>query len=215
MGAGDTAASDIKRDRPDSGASRHGADGRSAGRSVSRVSPLEVEPELGVLLTEREVAEARRFALSATTLKRAANVMGLLSETDAFGAIVLDGLLLQGVHIGQRPSLRLVEPGNVVPITRGTQPLPVVTVSLQAATRSRLALLDRHFLLATQRWPQLGALTYRRAVESSELLAAQLAIAHLPRVDERLMALMWLLADTWGTSRPPASAYAFPLPMTP
>ena len=45
-------------------------------------------------------------------------------------------------------------------------------------------------------------LTYRRAVESSERLATQLAISHLPRVDERVMAVMWLLAEVWGHVTP-------------
>jgi len=184
------------------GRGSHGLDGDRAGRSSSGVSLLEVEPELGPLLTGEEAAEARRFVLPARTVRKGANVIGLVEETDAFGAIVLDGLLLEGVQIGKRPSLRLVDPGRVVPLTRSAPPVPIATVSLRAATRSRIVLLDRHFLVAARRWPQLVALIYRRAVESSEALATQLAISHLSRVDERLMALMWLLADNWGHVTP-------------
>jgi hypothetical protein len=53
-------------------------------------------------------------------------------------------------------------------------------VSVRAARRSRIVLLDRYFLVAAPRWPQLVALTIRRAIESSKPLAVQLAISHLP-----------------------------------
>lgn len=187
--------------RPD-GELPHGSAGQVAGRPSSGVSLLDVEPELRSFLTKEELAEARRIALPVRTMKMGASAIELLQETDAFGAIVLEGLLLHGVQIGERPSLRLVEPSNVVPFTRSTPPLPGATVSLRAATLSRIVLLEGRFLLATRRWPQLAALIYGRALESSERLATQLAISHLSRVDERLMALMWLLADDWGHVTP-------------
>jgi CRP-like cAMP-binding protein len=170
---------------------------RPLGRASS-VSLLEVEPELGPLLAGEQLDQAGRFALPACTVEGGADVIGTLNDTDAFGAIVLDGLLLHGTQIGERPALRLVEPGDVVPFTRDTSAVPLATVSVRAATRSRIVLLDGHFLVAAQRWPQLTALVYRRAGDSSGRLATQLAISHLSRVDERLMSVMWLLADTWG-----------------
>jgi CRP/FNR family transcriptional regulator, cyclic AMP receptor protein len=173
-------------------------DGRGPRQTSSSVSVLEVEPELGAHLAGEQLEQAGSFALPVKTVTRGTNAAEALKETDAFGAIVLDGLLLHGTQIDKRPALRLVEPGDVVPFTRNTQAIPLATVTLRAAARSRLVLLDRHFLVATQRWPLLTALMYRRAVDSSERLATQLAISQLSRVEERLMALMWLLAETWG-----------------
>lgn len=167
-------------------------------RASFGVSVLELEPDLGPLLVGQQLDQAAHFALPARTVRSGASVLEALEGTDAFGAVVLDGLLLHGTQIGKRPALRLVQPGDVVPFTRSTPPVPLATVSVRAATRSRLVLLDGRFLMATQRWPQLSALVYRRALESSEQLTTQLAISHLSRVDERLMSLMWLLAGTWG-----------------
>jgi CRP-like cAMP-binding protein len=174
------------------------ADRQRPGGTASSVSLLEVAPELSSLLVGEQLDEAGRFALPVRTVTSGADVIGALEHTDAFGAIVLEGLLLHGTQIGKRPALRLLEPGDVVPFTRDTPALPLATVSVRAATRSRIVLLDDHFLVATRHWPELAALMYRRAVGSSERLATQLAISHLSRVDERIMALMWLLADTWG-----------------
>jgi hypothetical protein len=37
------------------------------------------------------------------------------------------------------------------------------------------------------------------AAERNERLATQVAICQLPRVEDRLLAIMWLLAESWGT----------------
>jgi len=109
--------------------SSQSADGRRPGRTASSVSLLDVEPELGPLLAGEQFDQAGRFALPARTVMKGTSVIGTLKETDAFGAIVLNGLLLHGTQIGKRPALRLVEPGDVVPFSRGTPALPLATVS--------------------------------------------------------------------------------------
>jgi hypothetical protein len=173
-------------------------EGKRPGRMASSVSLLEFEPELERLLAGEQLDEAGRFVLPVGTVGSGVDVLAKLRDTDAFGATVLDGLLLHGTQIGKRPALRLLEPGDVLPFTRSPPAVPLATASIRAATWSRIVLLDSHFLIATQRWPQLAALVYRRSIESSKRLATQLAISQLSRVDHRVMALMWLLADTWG-----------------
>jgi CRP/FNR family cyclic AMP-dependent transcriptional regulator len=174
------------------------ADGRAAGSSSGSVSLLELEPELGSLLAGEQLDQARRFALPARMVRPATSVIELLREADAFGAIVHEGLLLHGVQIGERRSLRLLGPGDVVPFTPSSPAVPMASVGVRAAMPSWIVLLGSHFLVATHHCPQLASLMYRRAVESSQRLATQLALSHLSRVDERLMALMWLLAEDWG-----------------
>ncbi|MGN6871536.1 MAG: helix-turn-helix domain-containing protein [Solirubrobacteraceae bacterium] len=51
-----------------------------------------------------------------------------------------------------------------------------------------------------------------RAAEQSERAAAHLAIAELPQVDQRLMAMMWLLAEDWGYVTPAGTV--LPLALT-
>jgi hypothetical protein len=48
-------------------------------------------------------------------------------------------------------------------------------------------------------------------LEHSERLATQLAICQPPRVEDRLMALMWLLAEFWGASPSRGQAAALAL----
>ncbi|HTX32414.1 MAG TPA: Crp/Fnr family transcriptional regulator [Solirubrobacteraceae bacterium] len=188
----------------------NGRGGRSAARPTG-VSLLEVEPELEPLLDGEELEQARRFALPSVTLNAGKSVTAVLQATPAFGAVVLDGLLLAGVQIGSRRSLRLLGAGEVIPTQTSDPPTPLSTVTVRTAMRSRIALLDDHFLTAAHRWPRLASLSYRRAIDSSERLATQLAISQLPRVDERLMALMWLLAEDWGHVTPAGIRLRLPL----
>jgi hypothetical protein len=65
-----------------------------------------------------------------------------------------------------------------------------------------VVLLDERYLLATRSWPWLARALHARMSEHARRDRAQLAISHLPRVEDRLMALMWLLADGWGRVTP-------------
>jgi hypothetical protein len=166
--------------------------------TTSRVSLLDVEPELGPLLTAEQRDHAQRFALAMMTVDVDTDVIGLLEDAEAFGAVVLDGMLVESVHVTERASLRLIGPGGVVPAAHPSPGTQLATLIVQAAAPSRLAVLDASFLIASHHWPQLTALLYTRALEHSMSSSIQLAISHLARVEDRLMAVMWLLAEHWG-----------------
>jgi CRP/FNR family transcriptional regulator, cyclic AMP receptor protein len=166
-------------------------------RSRSGVPLLNVLPDLATRLDAEEVERAGRVQLPASDLARGTDVGQALDRRGAFGAIVVDGLLLQSVQIQERPSLTLLGAAALVPFT-SAQGTPLANLRVLALKASRVALLDDRFLFATHRWPQIVVLMYAQAVEQSDRLSAQLAISHLPRVEDRVMAIMWLLADQWG-----------------
>jgi hypothetical protein len=66
------------------------------------------------------------------------------------------------------------------------------------AAPARLALLGSEFLVATRRWPRISIGLHLRMADQADRLAAQLVVCQLPRVDQRLLAMMWLLAESWG-----------------
>jgi hypothetical protein len=163
---------------------------------------LEVEPALGRLLSEEEHRLAERFSLPSVTAARGEDVGGLIDESGDFAALVLVGVLLQAVRIGDQTTLALFGPGGLVPVTRVSSPALMSGGRLVASARTRMALLGEEFLLAARRWTWLTGRLYGRMLEQSERLTAQLAVCQLPRVDERLLAVMWLLADSWGRVTP-------------
>ena len=77
---------------------------------------------------------------------------------------------------------------------------------------TRVALLDARVALATARWPVLAGTLSRRHVRRARSLAFQLAIAQLPRVDDRLLVLLWALAERWGRVSPQGVRLPLALP---
>lgn len=78
----------------------------------------------------------------------------------------------------------------------------VVDSSFRALPGTRLGLLGRELLFAASRWPALVAALQQRLAQQADRLTAQLVICQLPRVDQRLLALLWLLAEAWGRVTP-------------
>ena len=63
---------------------------------------------------------------------------------------------------------------------------------------SSFAVLDRRFAGELARWPEVTAALFERLSERSLRLATTQAISQLTRVDRRLKALLWHLAERWG-----------------
>src|SRR3954454_16826470 len=56
--------------------------------------------------------------------------------------------------------------------------------------------------MAARRWPQLADVVRERLADQLDAAATRAAIIGLRRVDQRLLAMFWLLADRWGRVRP-------------
>lgn len=163
---------------------------------------LDVEPDLARFLSEEQRRGAERFALPLAIAEKDRDVERLLEDADAFGALVLDGLLVQAMSVDAQRTLRLIGPGGIAPVARQPRYIPSQASRVVAATRSELVLLGEDFLFASRRWPWLVDILHARMMEQSERLMTQLAISHLPRVENRLLAMMWLLAEKWGHVTP-------------
>ena len=76
---------------------------------------------------------------------------------------------------------------------------------------TRLAVLDQGLVTRMTPWPQLGVELFSRATRRAHSLAVALAIAHHPRVDDRLLLTLWHLAERWGRVRPEGVGVRLPL----
>lgn len=155
------------------------------------------------LLTSRERAAASRVMLPVHTVESGGSDIGtLLVETRAIGLFVLEGLLFQWLRINDRLTLRLLGPGDLfMPSNEPPAALPMQFACVATAA-TRLAVLDHQALTAARRWPHMTAALLGHMAQQTERVAVQLAIAHLPRIDERLLAIMALLAERWGHVTP-------------
>lgn len=172
-----------------------------------------MEPEFGAQLSavERELA-GRLTVPVVTPPHRQLDLPALLAEHDAFAAVLVDGMLLHRVAIGGQPGMRLLGPGDMLGRSAGPISGLVSGSAYRASGPLRLALLDDRVLLAGTRFPRLFAGLQTRLGDQHERLMAQLVICQLPRVQDRVLAVMWLLAETWG--RVTASGTVLPLVLT-
>jgi CRP-like cAMP-binding protein len=169
----------------------------------ARVRLLEADPDLGRFLTNDELAEARQLAVPVIAFDREETItLGQrLEDQAAFAALLLEGMVLEEMQVGDQVGMRLLGPGDIVSVG-GTQSMLVGEVATRAVPDTQLALLGRELLIATHRWPALLRGLHLRYAQQADRLATQLVICQLPRVDQRLLSLMWLLAESWGRVTP-------------
>jgi CRP/FNR family cyclic AMP-dependent transcriptional regulator len=181
--------------------------------ALDTVRLFEVEPDFERFVAEDDREQLSRLRVPVLELGRGPCALrGALAERGAFGAVVLEGLLIQRLRVGHRSTMYLEGPGDLVGRLGARPSALAVDRGTSAIDGTRLALLGREVLLAIQRYPTLAAGLHTRGAEQVERLAMQLAICQLPRVDDRLLVLLWWLAESWG--RVTAAGTVLPLAMT-
>ena len=183
--------------------------------SPDRVRLLTADPELAeaVPAEEREMAE-RLVVADARRLPRGAWEPDLrrAEGPDGFALLVLSGAITREVVLSGRTSAELVGPGDVLRPSDGADSLVPYEVRWTVNEASDVAVLDERFTMAARRWPGLGRVITDRLLEQGERLAVHVAIAQLGRVELRVLALLWHLADRWG--RVTADGVHLPLRLT-
>jgi CRP-like cAMP-binding protein len=126
-------------------------------------------------------------------------------------ALILEGVICHEVHLGGRVSTQLLGPGDYFrPWQEVDTALPCSTTWACAGNVS-VGVLDDRFLTAARRWPHLVGLVYDRLNDQLDNAARRAAMCGLSRVDDRVLALFWYLADRWGIVRPEGIVIDFPL----
>jgi CRP-like cAMP-binding protein len=143
---------------------------------------------------------------------------GAWSPQDVFGGqeghaggLVLSGIVMETISLAGRCSANLLGPGDIVRVEKSRDtvlPCNSVWTCLGAAA---VAVLDDRFLAAARRWPRLSAVVHDRLADQLDRAMLRTAIVSLPRVEQRVLALFWLLADRWGIVRPGGVAVRLPL----
>src|ERR1044071_7040469 len=61
-----------------------------------------------------------------------------------------------------------------------------------------LECLVTSFVMTARRWPKIVAALFGRLAAQEERREIHRALSQLPRVEDRIHALLWLLAERWG-----------------
>lgn len=116
------------------------------------------------------------------------------------GLLVLDGLLIRDVTVAEARCGELIGPGSLLrPWDESGLDAPMRhEVDWQVIEPVRFAVLDQHFLRVVAHWPPLITALVTRASERAQDLSVMVSIHSLKRVDVRLLAFFWHLADRYG-----------------
>jgi CRP/FNR family transcriptional regulator, cyclic AMP receptor protein len=126
------------------------------------------------------------------------------SVRGGIGLLLLEGLVVRRVGHTGRYGAELLGPGDLMrPWQHDGEDvtLPFDT-TFRVIEQSVFALLDPRFAARAAPFPEIGSALIGRAMQRSRMLVVNMAIAHYPRIDRRLLMLMWHLADRWGRVTP-------------
>jgi CRP/FNR family transcriptional regulator, cyclic AMP receptor protein len=172
-------------------------------RTASMARLLNVDPDLGALLPDTRRQQAHRELIVRThrlpigpwEISRLAG-----AAADHIGLLITDGVLARELIVADQVSTELLGLGDLVrpwqPASRARL-LPVDAV-WSVLSPTTVAVLDRRFAAELARFPEVTATLFDRLSERSMRLATTQAISQLTRVDRRLKALFWHLAERWG-----------------
>ena len=166
---------------------------------------LDADPAFGRHVPDEDLPQARR-ALSVPAAAVPGGRFDLRGVAARHGdnalLFILGGVLARDVCVVDRTTTQLFGPGDVLAAEALDGDCLGSRIGFHAEQPARVALLNGRFHAAARVWPGLCALVQHRLVAQSERLAIQAAILALPRVESRVLAILWHLADLFGNVRP-------------
>jgi CRP-like cAMP-binding protein len=170
------------------------------------VAPLvDLMPELAPGLTPALREQVRAWlAVRVWSLPRGDWPAHAVREDGLMGYLVLDGVLARSVGLGKLAYPELLGRGDLLRPwqTELSGRLGPVEVSWQVLEPCRVAVLDSRFARMVGRWPEIVDELLSRALSRAREMDVHMAIAQLPLLELRLLAVLWHLADRWGEPVP-------------
>ncbi len=128
------------------------------------------------------------------------------------GLLIIDGLMAVDTRVADRTITELLGSGDLLQPPEHQEDEMVACATVWRALRpTRLALLDADFVERVRPWPQILHALFRRAERRSSDLDVLRAISCQPRLEVRLVLLLWHLAARWGRVEPGGFRLALPL----
>ena len=169
---------------------------------------LDEDPDLGRRVGDQTRSDLRTRAV-VPLVKLAPGSCDLANlvpiDEDDLGALILEGLLSRNVLLAGRSFTELVGPEDLLrPRDDLTDPKSLrPSVSWIVMEPTRLAILDQEFARRTAPWlPAMTPVLLQRTVRRARWLTLRLAILETKRIQDRLLLLLWHLADRWGRVQP-------------
>ena len=179
---------------------------------------LDEDPDLAIGLQGSRRSLARRRAVAPVARLDPGPVDFIAAYGSAsgwLGLLVLDGLILEHTTVLGRSRTQVLVAGDVFcPWEIGDDcTLIASTVWFELLTQSRVALLDADFAERVGPWPEIASALVGRADRRAHGHAVSRGLADYPRVDVRIVSLLWELAEKAGVAVADETV-VLPLPLT-
>jgi CRP-like cAMP-binding protein len=120
----------------------------------------------------------------------------------AFGLLLLDGYVLRESPAGPGAVVELLCPGDLLRPWDELALLDELPPRWRILERSTLAVLDRTFAERASRWPSVAVALLERVMRRQRQATLLLEVRALPRVQDRVLAVLWSLAERIGHVTP-------------
>lgn len=171
-----------------------------------RVRVAEALPEIIENLEPAESAQARQKLVADLVVAGTGTWTPTIAanEPGHLGLLVLDGLLARDVILDRPLATELVGRSDLLrPSDRDGRDAPIpFGISWTVLQPTRLAVLDPEFTRTLCQWPSAVEAVLKGASNRAHCLAITMAVSNLRRVDQRLLVLLWYLADRYGRVTP-------------
>lgn len=128
------------------------------------------------------------------------------------GLLLVEGLVAVDTRVADRTITELLGSGDLLQPPEQREDEMVERATMWRALRpARLALLDAEFAERVRPWPQIIHALFRRAERRATDLDLLRAISCQPRLEVRLVLLLWHLAARWGRVEPAGLRLTLPL----
>jgi len=180
---------------------------QAAAAPARTIRLLDYDPALAASLRPERRAEAHASARATLVEvgrgeREAAELNG--GRAVLYGVLLLDGLANRTLVLDDVASSQLLGPGDLVRVIDDDAAKALVLTATRWTVIEPLAVavLDERFLLTVRRWPELVAALFERLAAQEQRREIHHALLQLPRVEDRIHALLWLLAERWGRVTP-------------
>jgi CRP/FNR family transcriptional regulator, cyclic AMP receptor protein len=161
------------------------------------------DPSLsGSLSGARLVAAQRACVAQVISLaRRRAEPRELSMAQPEIGLLMIEGKLVRHVYCGGLSAAELVGPGDLIRPHHAEQAVPQMQVesSWQVVEAARLAILDFDFAKQAESFPEITCALTGKLIERSRAQLIHRVIVQARRVSERVLKLLWYLANRWGS----------------
>ena len=168
-------------------------------------SLVDLDPDLFQGLGPRELGRMREVGAHVVEVGDGRWEPRFSGPDAGLGLLVLDGLMMRTMRLGDEVPTELIGPGDVIrPWATGGDESALLpcTVGWTVLVPARLAVLGRQLALAAADCPGLVTALLDRTGRRSRSQGILTAIAHMKRIDARVLTLLWHLAERWGRVTP-------------